>query len=376
MSAMASVKDDNSKADQSGVSQQPAVSFGLAEPYLAGGAMQDMVLRHPMAKDVTVRTRVTPTWDLGPAKQPHPGFLSGLGDVWDNITDNVRSVTPAFVINNGSRFNFGFRAAADVASMVSGQKFDSPYRTAASAISLAGLSLGLFFKEEPPTEERKERIKQMPLGEYIAMRVKDSFDPKHHVMATVGMATIPNGVLMAISGYQKRIPGHAPWELYQGLMTVAAGMSLNFIPDQERAWQTATAIFTIRAPFAAKQAHTAYYYGQAKPDLGFEPRSPKEFPGDWKTPPGDYMQALKFVFNQTSNLFGFFYGGIHKDEQGNIIRLKDIEAKKNEDARKAEGLSSDLPPMAAGRSPDTYISDVNMVAPLQPAIELPQQRLA
>ncbi|GEM_PF-6373861 len=318
------------EGENQSVASQPQGSFGFSD-VSATGAMAPQTLPVTGPLGVQVSGRTTASWELGPAKQPHPDFLSGLGDMWREGIHSLRVATPASIINNGSRINFLLRATADVASMLSGGLYNSPYRLIASGISLTGLGLGLVYKEKPNTEERQKRLENMPVGEYITMRIKDAFDPKNHIIATVGMATIPNGIFMALSGYKQRVPGKVAWEMYQGLMTVAAGLSLNFIPNQERAWQVATGIFIVRAPFAGIQAQTALKQGFPA-DHVTAPRPFDMHPEDWKAPPGDRLQWVKFILNQSCNVFGFIYGGIHKDEEGNIVSLKDFHAHKNSKA--------------------------------------------
>lgn len=209
-------------------------------------------------------------WNLSTIKSPNPnifGSISGkLGRGWNYVADKVRHVTPAIIVNESSRLSFASRAAADTLSLVSGMKFSSAPRTAASGISLSGLLLGLMFEEKPMSEEERAKIKDMPMLDYMGMRIKNGFDPRNHVTATVGLATIPNGILTAISGIAQSRKGNISMEVWQGLMTVGAGLSLNMIPDQERAWQVGTGIFLARIPFAYGQAKDAYNIG--KPRLG------------------------------------------------------------------------------------------------------------
>jgi len=258
---------------------------------------------------------------IGKPKKPEPqGIAAHFVDRWDHLTDVVRNYSPASVVNHGTKIVFALRAIADGMSVYSGLQYSSKPRAAASLISLGGLCLGLVFDEDPISPEERESYSRMGYSEYIPLRLKQAFDPVHHVTSTVGLATIPNGVLMAISGARQRVPGKTPWELYQGLMTIAAGASMNFIPDQERAMQTAAGIFTIRSPFAFMQATKAWKVGV--PEKG--------------VPAGDIGQMGKFVFNQASNIAGFFYAGVEKMPDGRILTIEEADAERDMAKAQAE----------------------------------------
>ncbi|MCI5048839.1 MAG: hypothetical protein MRY32_00695, partial [Rickettsiales bacterium] len=249
--------------------------------------------------------------------QRNPSAATTIVSHWDTLADHVRHATPAIIVNNGARLVFGMRAIADAMSIKSGWQYQSPLRAAASSISLAGLCMGLVFTEKPVSEEERESYKDMSAWEYIPLRLKHALNPMDHVTSTVGLATIPNGVLMAMSGMRQHVPGKVPWELIQGCMTVAAGSALNFLPDQERAMQLAHGIFTIRAPFAYAQADRAWRRGI--PEKGI--------------PAGDTGQMGKFFFNQLSNVGGFFYTGVIKRPDGTIVTLEEAQAEKQAKAK-------------------------------------------
>lgn len=298
----------------------------------------------------------------GPAKHADPSFFTGLGQGWDSFVNRIRTVTPAMIVNSSSRLSFGSRAAADSLSVYSGLRYSSFLRTTGSAITLAGLGAGLVFNEKPQTAEDRERYKQMPMSQYIPMRIRHAFDPQHHITATVGLATIPNGLLLAGSGLQQSTDtakkalkevskgnlnalkmlgkkGAVSAELWTGLMTVAAGTAMNFIPDQDRAWQVSTGIFLSRALPAYNNAARAYKYGKPAIEnplypagasvnnpFGVSAKVWRDFrkanPDHWKAEPGDWMQMGKFALNQGSNVFGLFYGGVTKMPDGSIVKTK------------------------------------------------------
>lgn len=272
-------------------------------------------------------------------------FYDSAVDSWDNLTDWVRSYSPASIVNNGTKITFGLRGAADAMSVYSGLQYSSKPRAVASLISLSGLALGLVYEEDPISPEERESYKHMDTMHYIGKRLGNALDPAHHVTSTVGLLTIPNGVLMAISGYKQHRPGKTPWELYQGLMTIAAGSAMNFIPDQERAMQVAHAIFTIRSPFAFMQAKKAWYDGI--PASATKPAIPK----------GDIGQAGKFVLNQASNIPALFYAGVEKMPDGSILTIEEADAIRDAEKLRLEQIKASEAELTGTKTLDAPAND-------------------
>lgn len=228
----------------------------------------------------------------------------------------IRHNTPAFVVNNGARYNFGVRLIADILTVMSGLRkgSESPMRSWAGVVSGTALAMGLYYNEQPPTRAEVEQTKNMSVLEYIPVQLKRAMDPEHHVTATVGVATVINGFLYMAAGRAQHVPGKIQWEMLKGGLTSAAGAALAFIPDQETAWQTSTALFWVRAPSSYINAHQAYFKGIPEKNVAA----------------GDWMQLAKWGFNQSSNVFGMLYGGIKKDEQGRIVKVSHNEYREQE----------------------------------------------
>lgn len=226
---------------------------------------------------------------------------------FDYFVSWVRGITPESVVNRGSQFNFGFKASADIMSVWSSVRKGSasPARLVASLITLFTELLGVAYKEKGVLEEKQEEYKRMSLPSYIVEKTKEAFNPKDHILETVGLATIGNGIFTTISGFNQSVSKRISWEIFQGIMTTVAGIIMNYMPDRERAWQLSTAVFWTRAPVAGKQAYNAYFTGV--PEKGIAK--------------GDWQQGAKWVLNQTSNLFGVFYGGVRKLPDGTIVRI-------------------------------------------------------
>ncbi|MCI5048838.1 MAG: hypothetical protein MRY32_00690 [Rickettsiales bacterium] len=224
---------------------------------------------------------------------------------------HVRDVTPAWIVNNGARYNFGVRLVGNLLGIWSGLRpgSESYPRAAAGLLQSVALTAGLVYNEKPMTRSEQERLNSMSVPEYVTTRVKNAFDPKNHITATVGLATLPNGFLHLWSGYRQHVPGKIQWEMVKGGLTILGGLALNMIPDQEKAWQVNSGIYMLRAPTSFMNAHRAYFHGVPEKNIA----------------KGDWQQMGKLIMNQSSNVFGIFYGGVHKDEEGNIIHVVDDE---------------------------------------------------
>lgn len=255
----------------------------------------------------------------------------------------VRDKSPAVVVNNGARLNFLMRLPADVLTVKSGLRpgmistFESLPRAAAGSLSGAALALGIIFNEEKQTPEEKKHLESLSTFDLIRTRVKHAFDPVHHPSATVGLATIPNGLLYMMSGKKLKKKGEINWEIVKGGLTVLGGAALNFIPDQEKAWQVSTGVFLLRAPSSFLNAWGGYFNGitregvetyaaksalEARKVAG-QPLTTEFLKDYYKSAPGDWALLTKFGLNQGSNVFGLFYGGVEKTADGRIVKVKD-----------------------------------------------------
>lgn len=288
--------------------QQQIDAATLAAQMASRTALSSGVARPDPAAEVA-RTFDTPS-ELpinAMAKPPQPQdnqpeeVKSSIG-----IINWIRHHTPASVVNNGARYNFGVRLIADILTVSSGLRkgSESPMRSWAGVISGTALAMGLYYNETPPTPEDQKYVSSLSMAEYIPLQIKRAFDPAHHVTATVGVATIVNGLFYMAAGYAQHVPGKIQWEMLKGGLTAAAGAALSFIPDQETAWQTSTLLFWVRAPSSFMNAHQAYWKGIPEKNVAA----------------GDWMQYVKWGFNQSSNVFGVLYGGVKKDEQGRIVK--------------------------------------------------------
>ncbi len=287
---------------------------------------------------------------------------------WDQMTDWIRQKTPAVIINNGSRINFGLKAIADSMGIASalGIRFTKQQtvkpikswpRFAANVITSATLIPGILYKEKPVSEEEIENYKKLsPVG-YVFQKVKDAFDPKHHIVEMVALATVFNGVLTSWAGLQQsnfhmvRAFEWKSWknismEFVTGAFTTIAGLTLGLIPNRERAWQISTGAFTWRIPFKGAQAYTALFkgYPNANPPV----------------PPGDWFQMSNFALQQAANVFGFFYAGIKKTEDGRIIHLGKDEENVDLDQEKIRGYNYQPPKKQAvdKEVPQNQVSNV------------------
>ena len=279
-----------------------------------------------------------------PQKLPQPETAKPApaksGNPFDGMIAKVRAATPAAVVNSGSQINLGLKASADVMSVWSSVRKGSasPNRLIASLITLASEVCGVFYKEKGVSDEKQLEYKQMGLPKYIAAKTMEGFNPKDHILETNGLATILNGVFMARSGMVQSVKGKVSWELWQGVMTTAAGLFMSYMPDRERAWQISHGIFFVRAPVAGKQAWDAYFTGV--PEKGIAK--------------GDWQQSAKWVLNQASNVVAELYGGVKKLPDGSIVKLgkdsaKDLpqnmmQRKGQAQASAADASSADAPP--------------------------------
>ena len=266
------------------------------------------------------------------------GTRGGWQGMLNRFADGVRHITPAAIVNSGGQINFGIRAVADGFSVWSALRegSKSPPRLIASLITLTSEVLGTFFKDEPITEEESDRYRKQSWQEYFVTKTKQSMDPVRHIGEASGMALILNGFFTAVSGIRQSSPGMRSWEIWQGAFTTVAGIFMTYMPVRERAWQLSSLTFLARTPFAWLQARRAY--GAGYPDMGVRA--------------GDWQQGAKFFFNHLSTAFGFFYGGVHKNPDGTIVRIA-----KGEKGAPATVNQGNLPPAAdkQGLAPSTKV---------------------
>jgi hypothetical protein len=304
-------------------------------------------------------------------KSPEKEEYRPLNRMWSGVVDNVRHVAPEWAVNNSSQVNFALRGIGDWLSISSGNrpkaiyntetweiiryekaKASSPWRKKAGAISLVSLAAGVVFPERQISEEEKDHYKQMSYGEFIPLRMKQAFMPWDNVLATVGLGTIANGYCTMRSGIEqwpslpkgvKLTPGRAmrqvPFEFTMGALTMLAGGIMQFMPDQEKAWQLSTSVFLWRIPAAFGQAHRAMFHGIPEKQVA----------------PGDWQLMTKFGLQQASNVFGMFFGGVEKHD--GVIHYT-----KNDPTLQGKGTTAPIP---AGES----FAEVDPAAAAAPSAE-------
>jgi hypothetical protein len=267
---------------------------------------------------------------------------------WDGMTDAVRRATPAAIVNNGARINFGCRLVGDSMGAASALRpgSASPLRLVAYLFTIPTLFLALFYKEKPVDKAQLDDYRQMSHLQYGITKLKQAFDPKNHVSETTGLATMLNGLFVMGSGIMQSSRQRMSLEVVLGGLTTAAGAALTFMPDREKAWQLLTTLYIARIP--VKERHTKY----AQEGLYKNTR------------PGDNLQRTGFTMSLLASIFGFFYSGVKKMPDGQIIHLgKDehkltqqqidaYKAQENEDApltkvSKVSGHEAALPSKAA-----------------------------
>ena len=112
-----------------------------------------------------------------------------------------------------------------------------------------------------------------------------------------------NGALVFASGLLQSSHKRVSLEVVLGAMSAAAGAALTFMPDREKAWQLLTGLYIARIP--VKERHTKYAQE-----------------GLYKnTTPGDNWQRTSFTMSLLASVFGFFYSGVKKMPDGQIVHL-------------------------------------------------------
>ena len=276
----------------------------------------------------------------------------------------VRDKTPASLVNSGTEANFAFKASADGLSVWSSVRKGSasPARLVASSITLLTEILGIFYKEKEIQPEKQREYREMSWPKYVLVKTKEAFNPKDHILETVGLATIANGVFTTISGIAQSSKNHSSWEKIQGAMTVVAGMLMSYMPDREKAWQLSTIAFWTRAPAAYMQAKDAYFKGNPEKNIQ----------------KGDWQQAAKWVLNQTSNLFGFFYGGVKKMPDGSIIHIgkkgNNLSAPREHKTDGAIVVNETTPSIASPQEPAIPQSVITSATELEHAMPSPGRK--
>jgi hypothetical protein len=264
---------------------------------------------------------------------------------WDKIAEKIREVAPAWLVNHSTQLHSTMRNLADAASTASafwdGQR--NYNRLTANAISMAALIPGLFYEEKPQTREELDAYNKMGVFEYAATKVKEAFDPKHHIRETVGMATMGNGVFNSISGFLHSPKlrelktlnpltyiKHGNSEFISGLLTITAGALITFVKESDKAWQLSTAVFMGRIPAKWHQAHTEYFDGSdTKSMIKINGKMVNEIGKDGRQvyrpiKPGNYWQYVSFGLQQFANILSSTMAGAHKDPvTGKIIHPGD-----------------------------------------------------
>jgi hypothetical protein len=281
-------------------------------------------------------------------KEPKDQETTPKLGLFTQTIDGLRENAPDVVVNESARFSFGLRVIANALSVKSGlrsgaltdealhapyfkanpellpkgvgkytagmehARFASPRRAVAGSISLAGVALAAIYGEQQQTAEELESYKEMPLGDYVSMRVRHAFQPHKHAAATVGMADIANGVFTVGAGLAQFNGFHGkfswkqvPYEALKGCITIASGMAMQFMPDQQKAWQLSQSIMLVRTPLTAAHSWRAWQHG---------------IPG--KVDPREWEQPTKFALNHASNYFGMVFGCVEKHD-GQIISARE-----------------------------------------------------
>ena len=281
-------------------------------------------------------------------KEPKDQATTPPSGLFAQTIDGLRDNAPDIVVNESARFSFGLRVIANALSVKSGlrsgaltdealhapyfnanpemlpkgvskytagmqpARFASPRRAVAGSISLAGVALAAIYGEQQQTPEELESYKDMPLGDYVSMRIRHAFQPHKHAAATVGMADIANGVftvgagLAQFNGFHGKLSWkQVPYEALKGSITIASGLAMQFMPDQQKAWQLSQSIMLVRTPLTAANSWRAWQHG---------------IPG--KVDAREWEQPTKFALNHASNYFGMVFGGVEKHD-GKIISARD-----------------------------------------------------
>ena len=237
--------------------------------------------------------------------KPKKSRLAGF----DSFVAKVRDASPAWLVNNGSRFCLAFKFSADGFSIASAvrDKSRSPWRLRASLVTAGAEVLGMIFPEKDISDEQRAGYRQMSPWKFFVTKTREALNPKDYITETIGLALIVNGAFMALAGRAQSSPGNKSWEILQGMMTTVAGVIMTYWPDRERAWQLAHSTFMARSIPAALQADTAYRKGYPNAK---EPAAS-----------GDWFQWAKWVLNQIANALGTLYGGVKKMPDGEILHI-------------------------------------------------------
>jgi hypothetical protein len=247
------------------------------------------------------------------AATPKKNRLAGF----DTFVAKVRDASPAWLVNNGSRYCLGFKGSADIlsvwSSIATGRK--SPWRLAASLTTLGSEGLGLIYPEKDISDEQRASYRQMSPGQFVIAKTKEALNPRDYITESAGLALIVNGLFMSKSGINQSVFEKAlvngkfkrniSPEIWQGMFTSVAGMVMTYWPDRERAWQISHTLFNVRTIPSAFQADRAFRFGVPEKNIK----------------PGDWQQWGKLGLNTVANVLGTFYGGIKKLPDGEIVHI-------------------------------------------------------
>lgn len=113
--------------------------------------------------------------------------------------------------------------------------------------AISGLGVGGFLKDKETPEDRA-KYKDMPLPNYLLMRLGHAFDPIHHSRQTAGLLGATSGVLAMISGLSQ--PGGALIsEIFVGGTLLSGFTLLGFINDPGQAKEWLNKCWAARLPF-------------------------------------------------------------------------------------------------------------------------------
>lgn len=254
-------------------------------------------------------TKPAPTWQadlsLGAIDTAYSNTIDGAAlRLVDAAAEGIRKATPAWIVNNSSRLTFGMQFTANAIGIWAADKwYNNKSLTTAAWLGLGSSVMGVLFNEKPQTQEELDRYKEMNPLEYLGNRMVESVQFWKYPTRFVSFVQMATGIFQMRGAWQKS--GMA-YFTKGGLTTLGAAI-INLVPDQERAWQLSSIPFGYRAFPSGINAWQEYKHGF--PAKGVEK--------------GNWAGLLKFGVNQLSQLTGTLYGGVNKDEFGNIYRKAD-----------------------------------------------------
>lgn len=253
-------------------------------------------------KALSVRVRLTPDTLKGglSIELDENGEPKRSRYVWDNLTDSIRHHSPAFLVNHSSRITGALSLIGNLLSIYSARRFykNGALTTGAMLDSIMCVN-SMLFNEQPQTPEELEHYDEMNTLEYIPHRLGESLQFWHYPTRARALVQMGSGLLQLKGGMES---GGKSLQAKGALGTAGAAI-LNLTPEQERAWQLSVPLYLARAACSAENAFRAYTHGFPKKG----------------TPRGNWAEPAKWGINILGNqIIPFFYGGVYKDEDGNI----------------------------------------------------------